>query len=105
MRLTHLANQRVIITRMTAVSGFKQAHATVTAAFGHIQPVSAEKTQSIGGVFGKTFRIFMDGDSGIQEGDMLRDEASRYYKVRAGGVSRRTYGAMDFSEVIIEQVS
>lgn len=106
MKLTHLATNLVIITRMTSVSGYKQAFSTVTAAMMAVQPLSLEKTALIGGVFGQTFKIYVDGDIDIQEGDRLRDfDTDEIYRVKSGAVTRRTYGSIDYREVIVEKVS
>ena len=105
MKITHLLSNQVVITRLAEVSGDRQAYCTVTSVGGHIQPLSAEKTQIYNGVFGKTFKIYTNGESGIQDGDKLRDEDNNYYTVKSGGVSRRTFGSFDFCEIIIEKTS
>lgn len=102
-KITHLLTNLVVITRLQTVSGDKQAYATVTSVSGHIQPISADKVQIYDGVFGKTYKIYVDGETAIQEGDMLKDEDNNYYTVKAGGVSRRTFGSFDFREIIIEK--
>lgn len=103
MKLTHLSNQRVIISRLTAVSGTSNrlALSTVTAAFGHLQPVANEKVQLVSGIPGKTYLIFVDGDIDIQEGDQLKDEAANVYTVKKGGVTKWVHGAMDYQEVLL----
>lgn len=103
MKLTHLFNQRVIISRLVPVSGTSSrlALSTVTASFGHLQPVANEKVQQVDGVPGKTYRIFMAGDEDIQESDQLKDEAGNIYTVKKGGVTQWTHGAMDYKEVLI----
>lgn len=104
MKLTHLANQRVVICRLLPVSGSSSrlALSTMTAVFGHLQPVAQEKTQSFpGAVPGKLYRIYVDADIDIQEGDQLRDEDQNIYTVRKGGVTRWQHGAMDYQEVFI----
>ena len=79
--------------------------ATVTTEIGQLQPLSPEKTQAIGGVMGKTWRIFVDASSVIQEGDKIRDENSQLYRVVSGGISRRTQGIIDYKEITIEEVT
>lgn len=103
MKLTHLANQTVIVSRLMPVNGStaRLALATVTAVSGHLQPVAAEKVQLVNGVVGKTYRIFVEGDIDIREGDQLRDEAGNTYTVKKGAATRWTYGILDFQEVII----
>lgn len=105
MTLTHLATNRVIITRMTAVSGYKSVLTTVTAAIVNLQPISAEKTALMGGIIGKTFKIFCDSGIDIQEHDRLRDNISgKEYRVRAGGVTLHSYFATEYYEVLIEEI-
>lgn len=103
MNLTHWLNKTVVISRMVAVSGDKIAMSTVTGAVGHIQPLDSERTRLIGGVYGKTYRIFVDLDVDIQEGDKLRDDDSVYYIVKKGGVTKRSFGSIDYQEIIIEK--
>lgn len=101
MKLTHLSNQRVIISRLQAYSGggSKLALSTVTATLGHLEPLAPDKAVLIDGVVGKAYRIFVDGAEDIQDGDQLKDESGAIYTVRKGGVSRWQHGAMDFKEV------
>jgi hypothetical protein len=105
MKLTHLANSKIVITRLMPISAGsnKLAMSTVTGALVHLQPASPEKTQAIGGVSGKTYRIFTDFDTDLMEGDKLRDEDGNIYEVRKGGVTRWRHGAMDFQEAFITQ--
>lgn len=103
MKLTHWLNKTVIISRMQAVTGDKIALSTVTSIGGHIQPLDAEKLSLVDGVYGKTFRIWVDLDVDIQEGDKLKDDDGNYYKVRKGGVSPRSFGSISYQEVLIEK--
>ncbi len=103
--IAHLSTNKIIISTKTAVSGFKQAFATVTTALGNMQPLSSEKTQLFEGKMGKTYVIYVDGALDINEGDRLRDTAtSEIYQVKNGGVSRRTHGAIDYKQVVIEKL-
>lgn len=101
MKLTNLANQRVIISRMVAVSGANKILSTVTAALGTLQPISAEKQQMFPGVTGKLYKIFVEGDTDVQEGDQIKDEDGNIYTVRHGGVTKWQHGAHDFIEVLL----
>lgn len=103
MKLTNLANQRVIISRMVAVSGANKILSTVTAAFGTLQPVQNEKVQMVAGVTGKAYVIFVDGDIDIKEGDQLKDEDGNIYTVVHGGVTRWQHGSMDYKEVVLRR--
>ena len=107
MKLTHLANQRIIISRLTPVTGTTNrfALATVTAAIVNLQALDAQAAMVISGVPGKTYRIFCDTDIDIQENDQLKDEDGTIYIVRKGGGTRWRHGAMDFQEVYITQKS
>jgi hypothetical protein len=105
MKLTHLSNQQIIISRPTPVNGSVRnlILATVTVALGHLQPVAPEKVALLGGVFGKTYRIFVEHDIDILEGDQLKDEANNIYTVTKGGITKWQHGAMDYQEVIIQR--
>lgn len=106
MSIRHLATNTMIQSRMTTVSGFKKAFLTVTASLpGALQPVEDYDQSISAGVFGTLFQFFCDGSIDIQSGDRLEDTTTGdRYVVRAGGVIRRTYGAMDFLKVICEKV-
>lgn len=104
--LAHLSTGIFIITRFTTVSGYKKAFATTTGFKGHLQPLSADKTNLYNGVMGKTYVIYTEGAIDIQEGDKLRDTSTnKFYKVSNGGVSRRSFGIVDFNQVIIEEIT
>lgn len=104
--LLNLTTKQIIITRLTAVSGYKRAYVTTTAAMAEIQPLSPAKTELIGGVMGKTFVIYVDPSVSIQESDRLREVSTgNIYTVKTGGVSRRTFGSVDFVSVHVEQVN
>lgn len=91
---------------MTTVSGDKTAYATTTSCMAHVQPLDAEKAANYDGVFGKTFRIWIEPDIDIAEGDQLRDTTSSdVFKVKKGGITRRTFGSFDYMAVIIEKVN
>jgi hypothetical protein len=103
MKLTHLLNNRIIIARMATISGHKLAYTTVTAEYGHIQPMSNYKSELREGVFSKTYRLYMDGDIDIHEGDRLKDSDGNFYTVKNDGVSRRCFGSFDYLIVVIEK--
>ncbi|KAA0004643.1 MAG: hypothetical protein FE038_02060 [Thermoplasmata archaeon] len=88
---------------MVKVSGDKKALSTVTAEMCHIQPISRDKSGVADGVYGKTFKIFLEADTQVQEGDRLRDIDGNYYTVVSGGMTRRTHGSFDYYECIIMQ--
>lgn len=102
----HLATNRFVLTRLTPVSGYKSAYATTTFALAHLQPLAAQKTQLYDGVMGKTYAIYADGFLDVQEGDRFRDmNTNKLYRVVNGGVTRRTMGAVDYNEIIVQQMN
>ena len=106
MRLAHLATNRMVITRMTSISGYKRSYTTTTYGNINLQGLTAENVALMGGVLGKTYRIYAESDLGIQEHDRLRDINSGYvYKVKPGGVTTHSYGAIEYDEIIIERVN
>lgn len=106
MTLTNLRNKAVIATRLTTVSGNKQAYATTTAHMVEIQMLSPEKTNLFNGAMGKTYQCYADALADIVEGDKLRQTSNgNVYKVKTGGVTRRSQGSIDYLSVIVEQVN
>jgi len=104
--LAHIGTDKFIVTRLIAVTGYKKGYATTTGVIANLQPLSANKTNLFSGVMGKTFRIFTDGFYDLLEGDKLRNvNTNAIYKVKNGGVTRRTMGAVDYKEIIIEEIS
>jgi len=103
MKLTHLMTNRVMIARKVATSGDKMAFTTVTSEMMHIQPTSDSSSEIREGVFGKQFRIYCDGSTNLRQGDRLRDEEGNYYTVVSDGVSRRTYGSIDYLTVFVQK--
>lgn len=103
MKLTRLYDERVIISRQQPTTGNKTAMMTLTAVYCNIQEQSPQMAQLTGGVYGVAYRIWVDGDVDIQNGDELRGEDGAFYRVTKGGVIRQTHGAMDFKEVMLER--
>lgn len=104
--ILHLRTNTFIQSRMTTVSGYKQAFSTVTAALnGNLQPLGAADAQLFDGVFGRTFQFFTDGTVDIQEGDRLKDSLTNsFYRVKSGGVVRRSEGSIDYLKIICERI-
>lgn len=106
MSIQHLATNTMIQSRMTTVSGYKQAFSTVTASLpGALQPLNDKDAALYEGVFGRTFQFFCDGTIDIQEGDKLVDTNTGVsYRVVSGGVVRRSFGSIDHLKVICERI-
>jgi hypothetical protein len=104
--ILHLATNTMIQSRMTVVSGSKQSFSTVTATLpGNLQPLGQSDGNLDTGVFGRQFVFFADGSVDIQEGDRLKDIVTGFiYRVRSGGVVRRTEGSIDYWKVICERI-
>lgn len=104
MRLLHLLTNRIIIARPATTSGYKMAMTTVTATLANIQPGANYASELTAGVFGKAFRIFVEGGIDIQPGDRLRDEGTGdFYTVQSDGVTRRTMGSIDYTVVSVQK--
>lgn len=104
--LIHLATNRFVISRLTAVSGYRSSYATTTFALCTLQPLSSQKTQQYDGVMGKMFSIYGDGLMDVAEGDRFRDMTSnKLYRIVNGGITRRTVGAIDYNQIIVQQVN
>jgi len=105
MRFLHFSSKTVIVSRMTAGGNNTMILATVTSIRGHIQPLDAERTRLIDGVYGKSYRIWVDTGVSLEDGDRLKDDDGNFYKIRKGGITARAEGSIDYQEVLIEKVS
>jgi hypothetical protein len=104
--LANLRNKQFYISRLTTISGNKRAYSTTTGVLAEIQPLSPSKTQAIEGVMGKTYVVYAGATDDILEADRLREvSTNKIYKVKTGGVQRRTQGSFDFLVVYVEQVT
>lgn len=101
MNLLHLRTKTVVVSRLTPVSDDKLALVTTTACLAHIQPIAADKVQSFGGVYGKSYRMWFDPAADVQEGDTLRDPDGNVYEVRKGGATKQSFGSIEYREVLI----
>lgn len=105
MNLRHLRTNRYHISRMTTSSGSKIAMSTVTSAWGHFQTIGADKIQAFSGVYGKAHILWADPTEDILEGDLLVwDTTGDRFKVRHGGVTHKTFGNIDYKEIVIDKV-
>ena len=106
MTFLNLTNKQIVISRLTPVSGNKKIYATLTAGLAEIQLLSPEKTNLYNGMMGKTYQLYTDPSTDISEGDILREvDTGNRYKVKTGGITRRTQGSIDYLSVIVEQIN
>lgn len=102
--ITHLLDISITILRLSEVATDRMAMSTVTSAFGHIQPQVNDKRGLETGVFGKQFKIYVDGGLDAQAGDRIRDSNGITYNVVAGGDTRRTFSAIDYKILLVEKI-
>ena len=104
MQLVHLATKRIIISRKITTAGDKMALSTVTSVMVNLQPASSSSREIAEGVFGKSFKIYCNGDIDLQAGDRLRDNATGdTYTVMPDGVTRRNMGCVDYIIAVIQK--
>ena len=82
MTFLNLLTNRVVVARLSAISGDKTAYATITAEYVCIQRMSDVRTTQLGGAIGKMFRLYAEADADIEQGDKLKDmDSGDEYKV------------------------
>jgi len=101
MKFEHLLTHKIIISRMTSVSGYKVAMSTVTSAYVNLQPLTAQDASLGLGVYGKSYKIYCDSDLAVKDGDKLKDENNNIYTVQKGGATTRSQGSIEYQELII----
>lgn len=103
----YLLDRYVKIYRLTSVSGYKTSYSTLTTTIeATIQPLGDSKAQMATGSFGKLFKIYLDVNAPVQEGDRIVDYDGNVYKIEAGGIENRTDGFMaDYMGVVCQKVN
>jgi hypothetical protein len=102
-----LLDRNVMVYRLSDLGDNKQGYATLTTTLeATIQPLGDSKAGMAGGAYGKLYKIFMDADVDIQEGDQIRDKDGNIYKVIAGGLENRTDGFMaDYCGITCQKIN
>lgn len=102
-----LLDKTIAIYRLSDLGGNKQGYSTLTTTLqATIQPLGDAKTQMAGGAYGKMFKIFMDANPDLVEGDQIRDKDGNIYKVISGGLENRTDGFMaDYCGVTVIKIN
>lgn len=104
MTFFNLLTNKVVISRLTEVSGNKTIYSTITSQEPvSIQKLDDEKAINIGGAIGKTFKLFADSYADIEVGDKLRDENGNEYKVKAVN-EPANIGCFQHKEVILIKI-
>lgn len=90
------------VTRLAEISGTKRESYQVAATFPcMIQPLAIEEVNVVGGVFGKTFKLFCLLDADVKDTDKVTIEGSDYL---VKGISIYDFGVNNHKEVILQQV-
>lgn len=97
----------ISVYKLEDVDGTKQRYTTWTTTLDcTIQPLGDEKTAMAGGAYGKMFKIFVDVDTNIKDGDKIKDKNGNWYEVVAGGVENRNDGFMaDYLGLTVKKVN
>jgi hypothetical protein len=106
MQLIQL-DDKISIYRLEKITANKTALTTLTTTLNStIQPLGDEKTALYGGSFGKMFKIFLDVNKDVKEGDKIKDMDGNLYEVVAGGIENRNDGLIaDYLGVIVKKVN
>lgn len=95
------------VYRLQDVGGNRQSYSTWTTTLEcAIQPLGDEKSSMAGGSYGKMFKIYLDADSGVKDGDKIKDKDGNWYEVVAGGVENRNDGFIaDYMGLTVKKVN
>jgi len=97
----------ISVYKLEQTSGNKQSYTTWTTTIETtIQPLGDSKVASGGGSFGKMFKLYVDVDTNIKDGDRLKDKDGNWYEVVAGGVENRNDGFIaDYMGITAKKVN
>lgn len=97
----------ISVYKLEVVNGNRQSYTTWTTTIeSTIQPLGDEKSAMAGGSFGKMYKIFVDVDTNIKDGDRIKDKDGNWYEVVAGGVENRNDGFIaDYMGITCKKVN
>ena len=106
MSFSSLLTKNIKIQRLMTIGVDKMAYSTVTACSSQIQPLSLEENSLYDGVYGKTFKIFVEADEDLQEGDRIRDvDSGKEYQVKGEGATTRSEGSISYKVAIVVEIN
>lgn len=102
-----LLDRYVKILRLSQVSANRTSFTTYTTTIDStIQPLGDSKSGLAGGSFSKMYKIFMDVDMDVKEGDRVKDASGNIYQIEAGSLENRTDGFMaDYLEFVAKKIN
>lgn len=97
----------ISVYKLEQTTGNHQRYTTWTTTIETaIQPLGDEKVANSGGSSSKMYKIFVDVDTNIKDGDRLRDSEGNWYQVVAGGVENRNDGFLaDYMGITAKKVN
>lgn len=100
-----LQQQEITVYRLQTVSGDKKLFSTLTITAAHVQQLDEEASAAIPEAsFGKVFKLWTDVDADVIDGDKIKDDKGRYYKVKGQGTQKRDFGICQHKEIILERM-
>ena len=102
-----LLDRIISVYRLGDIGNNKQNYSTWTTTLeATIQPLGDSKTAMAGGSFGKMFKIYMDVDCDVIEGDQIRDKDGNIYEIVSGGIEKRNDGFMaDYLGIVCKKIN
>jgi hypothetical protein len=97
----------ISVYKLEDVDGTRQHYTTWTTTIDcTIQPLGDSKTALAGGSYGKMYKIFIDVDTNIKDGDKIKDKLGNWYEVMAGGVENRNDGFIaDYMSLTVKKIN
>lgn len=102
-----LLDKSVSIHRLQDIGGNKSSFVTFTLNQpAAIQPFGQSEISNSVGSFNKLYKIYMDVNTDIQEGDKLKDVNGNLYIVESGGIEKRDDGFIaDHMDLTVRKVN
>jgi hypothetical protein len=90
MSFVNLLGDVIDVYRIEAIAGGSRTayHTATVSLICHIMQLSPEKTVQYGGAVGKMYKLYLEADADVLDGDILIDqETEDRYQVKAGGLN------------------
>jgi hypothetical protein len=101
MSIKSFFNKKVIIKRLSTVSGYKKTFQSTATVDGAIQEMDREARQKLGILEERTWIAWFDINEDIKEGDTMVDENGKSYIVKE--ITKKDYGVNQHLQVILEE--
>ena len=103
MSIKSFFTKKIVVRRLSTVSGMKKAFQSTATVDGAIQEMDRQARQKLGIIEERAWYAWFDINENILEGDTLVDENGKRYKVIE--TTKKDYGVNQHMQVIMQEAN